>query len=319
MTHTLPFHRLVRWTLAFFVLVLSIACSKDKTEPVTLALRLKPGQVYKQLTTSEIKMQLGAYEPKVEVVLKILSGTTQKVEKIDAEGNVTVLVTYDWVDLYGKNLGREQRFDSRTYSPNSSGEAPSALAQLAGKSFEAVLNSRGELLSLSEPSQIFELFEKAGAELLNPGRAVPEIAPLSEEAKKEILQPFPYFPSRAVKVSDHWQEAFKSRHLLFFNATVDLALKHLKGGTAEIEFEINASPAETNPGGEKPKMTMAVSGGGKGKIRLSEATGALLFFEKNESYSGETSQTIPNMAEPLKFPVKIQKSVRVEDQSKEHP
>ncbi len=303
-------------TILLLVVGSSVHCSKEKSEPVLLSLRLQKGEEYKEISTTESKIQMGAKE-KIEITLKMISGITQKIENTDANGDMTVKATYDWVDLYGKALGTEKHFDTRVPQPNT----PEALAQLPGKSFQAVFNARGEILSISDPSQIFELMEKAGEELFltEVSQEDKNLPSLSEETKKQLLQAFTYIPTRPVKVGEHWQTNFRSRRFLYFDGTVDFVLSQSKDGIAQMDFTFKAVPVPPEPdsstsGGEKLKVM--ASGEGKGRIKVSEKTGALLLYERSETYFGEGIGTVPGKTEPVKFPVQVQNTLRIEDHSK---
>jgi len=306
---------LVRWTAFLFLpLIPCLGCSKPRTDPVSLELRLKKGETYQQISNSELKIQMGSLEPKIEIDMKFIAGLTQQVQDVAANGNITVKVTHDWLEAYGKTPGKERHVDTRALESVDQG---SSFAAIPGQAFEAVTDAKGLILSISDSSPIFELLERAGVDLMRPGseNSVPK---LSAEEKKQMLQQFPYFPPHPVKIGEHWQAQFKSRHLLYFDGTVDFVLSQLKQGKATIDFTLTASPFQPDSGGEdpsSPKLKLAVRGDGKGQIIVREDTGAILLYDRNDQYSGEAIQTIPGRAEPLRFPVQAQKTIRLEDHS----
>ncbi len=121
--------------------------------PVQLKLNVQPGAefVAEVTTTSEIKTELGAGSAPIAMNSTSTTKLTQKIDSVDADGNVTVKLTYDTVSISPTLNTGDSEFNGMA-NQIIGGAGPEGIQQILGKdaTFTMVLAPNGAIKAMPE-------------------------------------------------------------------------------------------------------------------------------------------------------------------------
>lgn len=301
---------------AVFAVVLALVASSSLLgqEAVTLQLKLPKGHVAKITTDTDQRIETNFQGFASAFQQKMSMGAKQEVKDVDAAGNMTLGITYEWVTMKSDNPQAPVDYDSR----NPQGEVPlgaAGMAGLVGQGFEMVISPAGKVVELRNLEQMLD-------RMMENSKLPPEIMPIVREAMKAQFGPesmkaniestSAIYPDKAVKVGDIWHGTAVIP-MLGTTIETDYTLKGRQGGKATIEMKgtLGGSdePQEINLGVASLKMQL--TGTQTGTTVIDEATGMARSSNTSFDMQGEMIVNNPAAGQELKIPTSIKGTVNV--------
>jgi len=288
-----------------FLLTLFPACSgimgNNKTD---LRISLKPGDTFtfESLAEQTINQTIMGMDQSVE---QSIGYTFTYDVKESTEAGYKVGVTYDRIIYKQTSPMGEVDYDSETYE----GEPPlqaSGFAALLGKSFEIVLDTKGEVTAVDG---VDKMLDEMMGELDNlPDAAKEQLkAQFGDDQMRQNMQNMSvYYPAKPVKVGDAWQQDGSLQNMIEMDMMTTYKLMDKSDDAWTIEF---ASEVNTPEGAEPMSMNgmeIAYNIGGtqKGTNKVNPADGMLTSSTFTQLFSGNMQMNMNG--QELEWPITIE-------------
>lgn len=154
------------------------------------------------------------------------------------------------------------------------------------------LKKTGQIVNLTRGKDIFNNFED------------PALAGIGDAYMAEILQVYTYLlPGKQVKVGESWKVTHTYSTSTGIIMDLDLTLKSVKGGLADVDILTRARP---NPNAiptmlGTTEITFDLAGDGNGNMTIDLNTGLPLHSVHSFNLTGHTYFKSPDSPEPLKY------------------
>ena len=267
--------------------------TEGATEGLVLALNLTEGGVYRASSTTEqsvLQEILGEAQTTDQTIGLDYAYT---VDSIDADGNLTVSVTYE-----AARFEQEGDSGSVVYDSETSADVPAeaiGYAALVGSGFEIELSPDGRVLAIDGVDELLSsMFDDME---LPPGpesdllRDTLETTFGEEALIASLEQSLNFYPDGPVAVGDSWRDEQSLTFGFAFVASTTWTLVDRRDGLATIEV---VSTIESDPDAEPLdlgviQVEMSLAGEQSGELVIDEATGWVVQSRLMQDLAGEMS------------------------------
>jgi hypothetical protein len=273
-----------------------------------MQLNLKEGEVFHIRMVSDQEISTTVEGQKQEIIQKIGYGYTYTVTSVDAEGNVSIDIVYNWILLEQETDFGKVQFDSSNPPEEIPPEAEGYNA-LLGKGFSIRITPQGEILDIegldemymgmiddlditdeTEREQMKQLFrDQFGNDAL-------------KEQMGNLMMDYPEGP---IRVGDTWTQSVESTAIVPLIIETTYFLRSYENGIATIDAR---STITTHPDAEMldlgyAKIGYNLSGEQEGTTLLDVETGLTLNGTITQTLSGEMTMIMED--EEMTVPMSI--------------
>ncbi len=299
--------RRVRMRLFFMVLALAAALAACKPSEFTLRLHMKAGDQFhvsvntKQDISEELMGQ--AIDMKQEMTYEYL----WEVTNVDAEGNITIKVTYDRIAFSQEQNGQKVAYDSAT------DDAPppflKGMDAMLGKSFEVVVSPKGDLVAVHGLDEMFaQMAKDAGME---DEEAAAFAQGLSNAFGEDSIETqfeamFSQYPDEPLKVGSTWESDMKVTTMFPMDIHANYTVQAWEGDMVTIgvtsTFAANEAPEQASE--DMPfEMHYDFQGTQEGTTVIDLSTGMLKEANITQHMEGKLVLKDPNSDASIDVPL----------------
>lgn len=281
--------------IVLLLLLLAPGSGPAWAEPVTLRLKLPPGQVHHMQMTAEQQIELPDRDTSIDQHLS--TALRFEVVEVESDGTQTLTVTYTHVALKQQGPMGPVNFDS-SHPPAKLPLTAQPFAALVDQQFSVSLSPKGQVRALAGLDAIVEKM-LAGLNMGDgPAKAAMEKGireQFGPEAMKQNLQNMlNVYPDKPVDVGDGWTHTAAMKQGLPLIAETTYTVSKITADTVTLAADSRISP---NPHAEPMdmgalKLEYLLGGTQSGTMELDRATGWTKRSKMTQSFTGRMKMSI---------------------------
>jgi hypothetical protein len=293
-------------------LVLVSTCSFLSAQKVSLQYNLKAGNVFKlnQNVLQNIHQDINGMS--MDIKMTMTAQTVYTVDKVE-NSNYYLTISYESLAMKMESMMMNMSYDSKdTASQNNPLQA--GLSAVVGSKFNAVMDNKGKVLSVSGYDAIVKKITDKMAgddQKLQQATSLVNQQFSDENMKSSIETMTAIFPENPVAIGESWTVKILTRSTMEIANECTYTLKEADAGKWVLE---GANKLSTN--GEQAVATngmnahFLLSGDGKQNIILNSSTGWMVEAKQHSVIDGKVSIEGGQLPAAMEVPMKIEMDVQ---------